>query len=67
MGIVRCQEKSQKLIDKMLIGELSKQTRLSGGCDSVYQKHALIKSSQKSQTGNNYKEYSDDMLKRCIW
>jgi DNA-binding transcriptional MerR regulator len=48
----------------MLIGELSKKTKLSRHTIRFYEKLGLIAVPQTSRRGNNYKEYPDDTLRR---
>ncbi len=48
----------------MLIGELSKKTKLSRHTIRYYEKLGLIAIPKTSRRGNNYKEYPDDTLRR---
>ncbi|MEC3880245.1 MerR family transcriptional regulator [Parapedobacter sp. 10938] len=50
----------------MLIGELSKLSGLSRDTIRFYEKNGLIAVGKKERRFNNYKEYSDDMLKRLL-
>lgn len=48
----------------MLIGELVKSTGLSRDTIRFYEKQGLIQVGRKERRFNNYKEYSDETLKR---
>lgn len=50
----------------MLIGELSKACGLSRDTIRFYEKHGLIAVGKKERRFNNYKEYSDETLKRLL-
>lgn len=50
----------------MLIGELSKQTGLSRDTIRFYEKQGLITVGRKERRFNNYKEYSEDTLRRLL-
>lgn len=50
----------------MLIGELSRLTGFSRDTIRYYEKEGLIKVSKKQRRANNYKDYSDDILKRLL-
>jgi DNA-binding transcriptional MerR regulator len=50
----------------MLIGELSKLTGFSRDTIRFYEKEGLIKVGRKQRKANNYKDYSDDILKRLL-
>ena len=50
----------------MLIGELSKRTGLSRDTIRFYEKQGLIKVGRRERRVNNYKEYSDTLLKRLL-
>lgn len=50
----------------MLIGELSKQTGLSRDTIRFYEKQGLIKVGRRERRVNNYKEYSDSVLRRLL-
>jgi DNA-binding transcriptional MerR regulator len=50
----------------MLIGELSKRTGLSRDTIRFYEKQGLIKVGRRERRINNYKEYSDTVLKRLL-
>ncbi|PWT75709.1 MAG: transcriptional regulator [Bacteroidetes bacterium] len=50
----------------MLIGELSKHTGLSRDTIRFYEKKGLIKVGRRERRVNNYKEYSDAVLKRLL-
>lgn len=50
----------------MLIGELSKRTGLSRDTIRFYEKRGLIKVGRRERRVNNYKEYSDSVLKRLL-
>lgn len=58
--------KLQKKFRKMLIGELSKITGLSRDTIRFYEKHGLIAVGKKERRFNNYKEYSEETLKRLL-
>ena len=55
----------QKIL-KMLIGELVKRTGLSKDTIRFYEKYGLISVGRKERRDNNYKEYSEDILKRLL-
>jgi DNA-binding transcriptional MerR regulator len=48
----------------MLIGELAKKAKLSRHTIRFYEKMGLISVPETSRRTNNYKEYSEDVLKR---
>lgn len=50
----------------MLIGELSKACGLSRDTIRFYEKHGLIAVGKKERRFNNYKEYSEETLKRLM-
>lgn len=50
----------------MLIGELSKLTGLSRDTIRFYEKQGLIKLGRRERRVNNYKEYSDSVLKLLL-
>jgi DNA-binding transcriptional MerR regulator len=50
----------------MLIGELSKRTGLSRDTIRFYEKQGLIKVGRRERRVNNYKEYSDGVLRRLL-
>jgi DNA-binding transcriptional MerR regulator len=50
----------------MLIGELSKRTGLSRDTIRFYEKQGLIKVGRRERRVNNYKEYSDAILRRLL-
>lgn len=50
----------------MLIGELSKRTGLSRDTIRFYEKQGLIKVGRRERRVNNYKEYSNTVLKRLL-
>lgn len=50
----------------MLIGELSKACNLSRDTIRFYEKQGLIAVGKKERRFNNYKEYSDETLKRLL-
>lgn len=50
----------------MLIGELSKTCGLSRDTIRFYEKQGLIAVGKKERRFNNYKEYSEDTLKRLV-
>jgi len=50
----------------MLIGELSKRTGLTRDAIRFYEKQGLIKVARTERRVNNYKEYSDDTLRRLL-
>ncbi|HEV8285078.1 MAG TPA: MerR family transcriptional regulator [Chitinophagaceae bacterium] len=50
----------------MLIGELSKRAGLSRDTIRFYEKQGLIKLGRRERRVNNYKEYSDDVLRRLL-
>jgi DNA-binding transcriptional MerR regulator len=50
----------------MLIGELSKRTGLSRDTIRFYEKQGLIKLGRRERRVNNYKEYSDSVLRRLL-
>src|SRR5690606_4908144 len=50
----------------MLIGELSKACGLSRDTIRFYEKHGLIVVGKKERRFNNYKEYSEETLKRLL-
>lgn len=50
----------------MLIGELSKACGLSRDTIRFYEKHGLITVGKKERRFNNYKEYSEETLKRLL-
>ena len=57
-----CQGKSLA----MLIGELSKRTGLSRDTIRFYEKQGLIKVGRRERRVNNYKEYSDAVLRKLL-
>ncbi len=61
--MVHCQEKFSK---NMLIGELSAKSGLSKDTIRFYEKQGLISVSRKERRDNNYKEYSDEVLKTLL-
>jgi DNA-binding transcriptional MerR regulator len=50
----------------MLIGELSQRTGLSRDTIRFYEKQGLIKVGRRERRVNNYKEYSDSVLRRLM-
>lgn len=50
----------------MLIGELSAKTGLSRDTIRFYEKQGLLTTSRKSRHDNNYKNYSEEHLKRLL-
>ena len=50
----------------MLIGELSKKSGFSRDTIRFYEKIGLIGAASKVRPGNNYKNYSDAVLKRLV-
>ena len=50
----------------MLIGELSKACGLSRDTIRFYEKHGLIAVGKRERRFNNYKEYSEETLKRLL-
>lgn len=50
----------------MLIGELSKRTGLTRDTIRFYEKQGLIKVGRRERRVNNYKEYSDTVLRRLL-
>jgi DNA-binding transcriptional MerR regulator len=50
----------------MLIGELSKKSGLSRDTIRFYEKHGLIAIDKRARRTNNYKEYSEDVLKKLL-
>lgn len=50
----------------MLIGELSKRCGFSRDTIRFYEKHGLISVGKKERRFNNYKEYSEETLKRLL-
>jgi len=50
----------------MLIGELSRRTGLSRDTIRFYEKQGLIKVGRRERRVNNYKEYSDAILRRLL-
>jgi DNA-binding transcriptional MerR regulator len=50
----------------MLIGELAKLSGFSRDTIRFYEKQGLIEVGRKDRRLNNYKEYSEDMLKRLL-
>jgi len=50
----------------MLIGELSAKTGLSRDTIRFYEKQGLIRVGRKERRGNNYKEYSAEVLNRLL-
>lgn len=50
----------------MLIGELSKRAGLSRDTIRFYEKQGLIKLGRRERRVNNYKEYSDAILRRLL-
>jgi DNA-binding transcriptional MerR regulator len=50
----------------MLIGELSKLTGLSRDTIRFYEKQGLIKVGRRDRRVNNYKEYSDAVLRKLL-
>jgi len=50
----------------MLIGELSKRTGLSRDTIRFYEKQGLIKVGRRERRVNNYKEYSDGILRHLL-
>ncbi len=50
----------------MLIGELSKRTGLTRDAIRFYEKQGLIKLKRSDRRVNNYKEYSEDTLRRLL-
>lgn len=50
----------------MLIGELSKRTGLSRDTIRFYEKQGLINVGRRDRRVNNYKEYSETVLKRLL-
>lgn len=50
----------------MLIGELSRRTGLSRDTIRFYEKQGLIKVGRRERRVNNYKEYSDAILRKLL-
>jgi DNA-binding transcriptional MerR regulator len=50
----------------MLIGELSRLTGFSRDTIRFYEKEGLIKVGRKQRRANNYKDYSDDVVKKLL-
>jgi DNA-binding transcriptional MerR regulator len=50
----------------MLIGEIVNKTGLSKDTIRFYEKHGLIKIGRKERRDNNYKEYSEENLRRLL-
>jgi DNA-binding transcriptional MerR regulator len=50
----------------MLIGEIVNKTGLSKDTIRFYEKYGLIKIGRKERRGNNYKEYSEEILDRLL-
>ena len=50
----------------MLIGELSRLTGFSRDTIRFYEKAGLIKVGRKQRRENNYKDYSDEILKKLL-
>ncbi len=50
----------------MLIGQLVKRTGLSKDTIRFYEKHGLISVNHKERRSNNYKEYSNEILKKLL-
>ena len=50
----------------MLIGELAKKTGFSRDTIRYYEKRGLISLGRRERRDNNYKEYSEDILKRLL-
>ena len=50
----------------MLIGELSRLTEMSRDTIRFYEKEGLIKIGRKHRKANNYKHYSDEVLKKLL-
>ena len=50
----------------MLIGEISKKTELSRDTIRFYEKRGLIKVESSVSEFNNYKEYTEDTLRRLL-
>lgn len=50
----------------MLIGELSKRSGLTRDTIRFYEKQGLIKLGRRQRRVNNYKEYSEDILRRLL-
>ena len=50
----------------MLIGELSRLTGFSRDTIRFYEKEGLIKVGRKQRKENNYKDYSEDILRRLL-
>lgn len=50
----------------MLIGELSEKTGFSRDTIRFYEKQGLISVNRKERRANNYKEYSEDTLRRLL-
>ena len=50
----------------MLIGELSSKSGLSRDTIRFYEKQQLIAVTRKERRGNNYKEYSEEVLARLL-
>ena len=61
----RCNFKVRKIF-KMLIGELSRLTGLSRDTIRFYEKQGLIKLGRRERRVNNYKEYSNEILRRLL-
>jgi MerR family transcriptional regulator, copper efflux regulator len=61
-GVPLCTEKFLK----MLIGELSKRSGLSRDTIRFYEKQGLIKLGRRERRVNNYKEYSNEVLRRLL-
>lgn len=50
----------------MLIGELSRLSGFSRDTIRFYEKEGLIKVNRKQRKANNYKDYSEDILKKLL-
>jgi DNA-binding transcriptional MerR regulator len=50
----------------MLIGELSRWTGFSRDTIRFYEKEGLIKVGRKQRRANNYKDYTEEILKRLL-
>lgn len=50
----------------MLIGELSKRSGLTRDAIRFYERQGYIKVGWRERRVNNYKEYSDDVLRRLL-
>lgn len=59
-------EKVKNNFKTMLIGELSKTCGLSRDTIRFYEKHGLIAVGKKERRFNNYKDYSEETLKRLL-